>query len=248
MHGAEIAGRFAIAPNSLSYCGKGGFGGIFGRYMKAKTASNRVAVENAIKHFRAHYSYLQLISKATGRKPFDAKVCEAFWLGNELLDEVDAADLRKLICSKFAGKGLLSARKAAKIAKSVPAGAVAHHSFHPLFIGSITGVVGRSAKNSDMCRPSWGKVITILGNSAVIDSQELVQNNGKLALVPARKIVKLGCAEMQLAGVPKVGEIIASHWGFAVMKISMVQSAELEEATKKNVQTANKDGFWQNKP
>ncbi len=270
MDGVEIAGRFAFAPNSLSYCGNRTFGEIFGKYLAAKTPANRKAAENAVKLFKAHYAYLQLIAKATKRQPFDAKVTEAFWLGNELLDEIDVASLRQLITTKFVRKGLLSKRKAAMIAKSVPDGAVAHHSFHPLFLGSITGVVDRSVKTADMCRPAWGKVIAIncsrhgkAGNgsaldalrgsneriskaglassicNAVIDSQELVQNNGKLAIVPARRIVKLQCGGQMLVGMPKIGEIIATHWDFAVMKISVMAAAELEEAAKRNIEAAN---------
>ncbi|MFA6489170.1 MAG: DUF6390 family protein [Candidatus Micrarchaeia archaeon] len=235
MRGVELSARFALPPNSFSYCGTPAFRRAFAAYLREKSPANASKLQRALSKFRAHYSYLELIAKANGKKPFDLEVAEALWIGSPLLLRVERREIAKIITNEFSGRGLLSKEKAAKLAEGIPKGALPHHSFHVLYLHTITGIVPPSLRTADMCRISWGKVVSVKGGRAVVDSQKLARKNGKLALVPCRKTVRATCAGIELVPDIRKGDIVASHWGFAVMKLSKRQKANLEKYTNRNL-------------
>lgn len=235
----ELSARFALAPNSLRYCGKETFSKSLSTFLASKSQKTRSKLESELKKFQAHYSYLSLIARANGLKPFSKGVSEALWLGNGLLKRVSKKDLQEMVLSDFAAPQFLSKSRAQKIASRIPAHALPHHSFHPLLIGSITGVIGRSLRNSDMCRVSWGSVISAGKHSAFLQSQSLARKNGKLTLIPALRKIRLSCSGISLVPNPKKGDLLATHWDFAIMKISQKQLKSLQYYTGKNTEAAN---------
>ncbi len=239
MKGIELCARFAIPPNSLSYCGKEGFGKVFEEYLENPCEKTENALEQALCSFTAHYSYLELIANANKMKPFDYGVCEAFWLGNKLLNKVKRREIARMIQEKFVGKGMLAKEKATELAKAVPKEAVPHHSFHALYLHSITGVIAPTVKNADSCRIAWGKVLEAGDNWVEIKSQRLAEKNAKLRLEACSKRVKLSCSGIGLLQKIKKGDFVACHWGIAAMKISFSQAKRLEKATCKNVEAVN---------
>lgn len=239
MPGAELSARFALPPNSKRYCGTGEFAGKFADYLQDKCASNRIALENSLRKFTAHYAYLKLIADANGLEPFDAQVAEALWIGSRLLENVEKKEMQKLIMRQFVGEEKLSAAKAKKLAEGMPDGFVPHHSFHVLYIHTISGVIEPSVKNADLCRPSWGKVISGDGKGAVLKSQKLLRQNGKLALQECKSKAKTSCAGIALLPELKKGSTVASHWGVAVMELSESQAKRMERYTKNNIAAAN---------
>ena len=255
MFGAEISGRFGLPPNSLSYCGKPNFRRAFAAYLADKSATSRRALELELSKFTAHYAYLRLIAKASGFRPFDAKVSEALWIGNGLLRKAGRRSMQQLMLREFSGPGRLPRKKALALASSLPAGALPHHSFHALYVHTISGVIAPSVKNADSCMVHWGKVIKAGmspwkkggksgmpgsgGPSVLVQSQKLVRKKGKLALVPCARRLRLSCAGIVLLHSVKTGGIVASHWGVAVMKLSARQARQLESVTRRNIQALN---------
>ena len=242
MIGMEISARFALPPNSKNYCGKPAFRKRFASYFEKKDAASRRALEESLKSFTAHYAYLRLIASASRLSPFHSRVAEALWIGNALLQKVRRRDLQNLVRKSFCGPGLLSEKKAAELADGLPKGAVPHHSFHALHLHTISGAIAPSLKNADLCRVSWGRVVRAGKGQALLESQRLLKRKGKLALFPCRKKVKLICAGMRLLPKVKTGDLIASHWGFAVMLITQPQAKRLEKYTLRNVSAINRQG------
>ena len=240
MEGVELAARFALAPNSLSYCGTPAFRGAFSDFLDLKTAAAAGALESSLKKFTAHYAYLCLIAEASGKSPFDREVAEAFWLGNGLLWEVKKKELASLISDEFCGTGMLSYERAMKLADELPDGFLPHHSFHVLYLHTISGAIEPSLRNADLCRGSWGRVIGVDGNRVAVKSQKLIRVNGKLALVEQKRKWKASCAGIRLLEGARRGDFVASHWGFAVMKLSQAQAARLEKFTLQNLKAANR--------
>ena len=238
MEGLELSAAFALAPNSKSYCGKPSFRKAFAAYLREKNGKTRAALEKSLKRFTAHYAYLQLIASSNGRKPFDRRVTEALWVGNSLLEKVPKENIAALIAKEFSGRGKLPAKTARALAASLPDGFVPHHSFHVLYLHTITGVIEPSVKNADSCRISWGTVVSTDRESAVIRSQKLVRKEGKLSLVSCLKRMKLCCAGINLTGGIAKGDIVACHWGFAVMRLSKPQAVRLEKYTRANIAAA----------
>ena len=239
MEGAELSARFALPPNSRSYCGTERFSAVFRRFLAKKSAANLRSLKGALSSFHAHYAYLKLIAAASGRMPFDAKVTEALWLGNGLLKKVKRKDLQLLILKDFCGRGMLSKKRTRNLAGEMPDGFLPHHSFHTLYIHTITGVVPPTVATSDNCRVSWGKVIRAGKNAVEVRTQKLVREKGILKLIPCRKRWLLNCAGIVLLPDVKMGELVASHWGFAVMKITKAQMPGLKRATLANIAAAN---------
>ena len=235
MLGAEISGRFGLPPNSLSYCGKPTFRKMFKAFLASKSSSNRRALEKELSKFTAHYAYLKLIAKANGRQPFDSKVSEALWLGNGLLSRVRKKDMAMMIQKEFSGPGLLPRKKALALASSLPRGALPHHSFHALYVHTISGVVAPSLKNADSCMVHWGRVISVSPDSVLVQSQRLVRKRGKLVLVPCVRRLRLSCAGISLLPRLRTGDIVVSHWGVAVMRLSPMQARQLESVTRRNI-------------
>jgi hypothetical protein len=122
----------------------------------------------------------------------------------------------------------------------MPGGFVPHHSFHVLYLHTITGIIKPSVQNADSCRVSWGSVVSLGRRNAVLHSQRLVKRNGKLLLEPCRKSVSLCCAGIPFPGRLQKGDCVACHWGFAVMKISRAQEKRLEKYTRANIAAANR--------
>jgi len=235
-----MAARFALAPNSLSYCGKSGFGKKSAAYFSRPSKAGRAALEKPLRSFKAHYAYLRLIARASGKRPFGAKVPEALWIGNSLLGKVRRKDMQKLILSEFSGPGLLPREKAIRLADALPKGVLPHHSFHALYLHTITGVIRPSVKNADSCMVHWGKVLQIGKGAALVQSQRLVRKKGKLLLIPCKRRLRLSCAGISPCPHLRAGDPVASHWDFAVMALSPRQSAALEKATRRNIGALNR--------
>lgn len=239
MEGAELSARFALPPNSKGYCGLKPLPEIFAAYLKNRNAENLRSLQNALPFSHAHYAYLKLIARVNGRKPFEREVAEALWFGNGLLRKVKKEDLQRMIMTDFVGKGMLDEKKAERLASMLPDGFVAHHSFHTLYIHSVTGVVPPTVKTSDNCRVSCGKVIRVGKNAVEVRTQRLARKDGILKLVPCKKKWRTSCAGIELLKNMRRGDWVASHWGVAVMRISKRQKNGLESATLQNVSAAN---------
>ncbi len=239
MDGVEMSARFALPPNSRSYCGVGSFAETFARYVGKKSRANRLALEKSLSSFRAHYAYLRLIARKNGRKAFDYEVSEALWLGNGLLGKVKPEDLAGTITGSFVGEGMFSPERAQGVSRSVSGRFLAHHTFHVLHLHTITGVIAPTVANADKCRVSWGKVLRAGKKWVEVRTQKLARRNGKLVLLPCRRRWRTSCAGIPLVPRAKKGNVVAAHWGVAVMKITARQCAWLKRATLRNMAAEN---------
>src|SRR5918911_4540673 len=147
--------RYAFMPNHLGYCGGD---------------ENDVLLEHAVEgrpdprlapllvKFTGAVPYLRTIAAANGiADPFDPRVVEAYWIGNELLDGVEVRQLYESLLDRF-GKQLQGRSRELVLGKA-PAGARPHHSFHVLDVHSRVGELENSLETMDACRVSWGRVV-----------------------------------------------------------------------------------------
>jgi hydrogenase maturation factor len=108
-----------------------------------------------------------------------------------------------------------------------------------LYLHTITGVIEPSVENAERCRVGWGRVRKVGVGSAIVDGQELMERNGELVLVPCARKVSTRCTGIELLRKLRAGDLVAIHWGIAVMKISGRQAKRLESVTKANIEIAN---------
>jgi Family of unknown function (DUF6390) len=229
--------RYGFMPNRLQYCGP--------------TADNvalfQYAVEGVtdggltplLRKFSGALPYLRLIAQANAiADPFDPRVVEAYWLGNELLDRVEVGQLYDALLERF-GKQLQGRTRELVLGKA-PAGAHPHHSFHVLDVHSRTGELDHTLATLDNCRVSWGDVVMLDGATMLVRRQPIGLRQGKLVLDSAR----LERVTRQLEGAgfaddARAGDSVSIHWGWVCEVITAQERANLERYTRHHLALAN---------
>jgi len=159
MSGLRLAALYSYPPCHLGFCGQKikQTSEILENFLKGKAVDEN-KVRQVLSNFEAAYPYYVLIAKKNQiTDPLDAKVVEAYWLGNELLEQVRVNDLKKMIIKEFTRLGLLSLAEAKKRCRLVDPRAVPHHSFHVYVVGSVTGRVKFNERRRQLCQISWQK-------------------------------------------------------------------------------------------
>lgn len=236
MAGWERFIRYGFMPNRLNYCG-GDANQLLFEYAVARTADGDV--DRLLRQFTGALPYLQLIARVNGiADPFDDRVVEAYWLGNELLDRVEVRQLYDSLLERF-GKQLQGKTRDLVLGKA-PAGARPHHSFHVFDVHSRVGDLGHTLSTLEHCRVSWGTVAEVAGGHLVVDRVPLVLLVGKLALgAPVREHVLRqidGRGFIEQAGV---GDRVSVHWGWACEVLSERQLRNLQRFTHHQLAIAN---------
>ena len=228
--------RYAFMPNRLRYCGGDENRTLF-EYGTEGVVDG--GLDPLLRKFTGALPYLQLIARANAiPDPFDARVVEAYWIGNDLLDRVEVRQLYDALLERF-GKQLQGRTRAWVLAKA-PAGARPHHNFHVFDVHSRVGQLEHSLETMDQCRIGWGRVVQVSGPELAVERQPLILRDGKLALGPPetvrvmRQVEGRGFAD---AAVP--GDWVSLHWGWVCEVIEPRQQASLERQTRYHLRLAN---------
>src|SRR6202165_3733350 len=170
--------RYAFMPNRLRYCGGDDNRTLFEYGIESAVDGGLTPL---LRRFNGALPYLQLIARANGiADPFDARVVDAYWIGNPLLDTVEVRPLYDHPLDRFGRQ--LQGRTRQLVLGKAPAGARPHHSFHVLDIHSRVGELEHSLHTLDSCRVSWGQVVAVDGGELLVDPQPLILEQGKLVL------------------------------------------------------------------
>ncbi len=228
--------RYAFMPNRLRYCGGDDHRTLL-EYGTEQVVDG--GLEPLLRKFTGALPYLQLIARANGiPDPFDDRVVEAYWLGNELLAGVEARQLHDALHERF-GKQLQGRTRDWVLAKA-PAGARPHHNFHVLDVHSRVGQLEHSLETMDNCRVSWGEVVRVEGAHLVVERRPLVLRAGKLALADARLERVLRQVEGHgFADAAGPGDWVSLHWGWVCEVLTERQRANLERFTLHHLVIAN---------
>jgi len=226
MNGHELCIQFSYITNVLQYCGPQ-CSEAFKQYLREK--NNKEAVEEAFKKFEGLYPYLTAIAKKHNKHFLDYDVVEAYWIGNKLLDaftDDDVKDIIRLLMTRGLPKSI-----GEELITKMPTGFVPHHAFNVFYVGvgRITSSVDVTLQNMDNCRPSWGKVLEILPDKLLVQTQPLVKKD-KIELGEEETKTIIYHKEFLQ---PKIGDIVALHWGFACAVLTEDQVKRLEHYTNK---------------
>lgn len=236
MDGTILFARYAFMPNRLSYCGGDDNKALFDYCVAEQTDPGLVHI---LRDFQAAYPYLKLIAGANHiADPFDRRVVEAYWIGNELLDKVDLVQFYSSLRQRFAKR--LDAKTLDYLLSKPPLGARAHHSFHVFDVHSRIGAVEHSLHTMESCRIGWGRVREIQATHFVVEHQPLVLEQGKLKLgdVRDKKVLR----QIDGAGFianPRLGDFISFHWDWACDRLPPRQVQNLEKHTRYHLELAN---------
>lgn len=232
--GLKLAVRYSLPSCQLGFCGPQNKKNqrLLSEFALGENVPQE-EIRQILEKFEAMYPYLKLIASSNQiSDPFDEQVVRAFWVGNKLLDNVKIEDLRRMIVTELVGPGLLLKKEAEKRASQIPEGAVPHHSFHVLFLGSITGRVDLSGALKDLCRIGWGKVIEVKSEKLKIKSRPLVLAK-KIRL--GEEVEKEVDWDKRAAPGIKVGDWVSFHWGQVCDRLSVEDVANLEHYTEKTI-------------
>lgn len=231
--------RYAFGPNRLHYCGPA-------RNTEMRDYINDEAADLGLREilqdFETMYPYLLHIARANKiADPLNDRVVEAYWVGNDLLENVSKNDLYWHLVDNLSLKKKLG-KSFALVEAKIAGGAVPHHSFHVLDIWKRTGFVERAhtLESMDECRVSWGRVTAIAGPHVTVARAPLYFNNGKLALgeEEPRMLIRRLEAEYDIEQL-KTGDQVAMHWGVICEVLTPRQVAHLKKYTLRHMALAN---------
>ncbi|MFA5070245.1 MAG: DUF6390 family protein [Patescibacteria group bacterium] len=232
--GLKLAARYSFRPFSLGFCGpqENQAKKVVTHYLLGEK-NIEGQVRKIFRQFVGAYPYYQLIAlKNKIRDPLDKRVVEAYWLGNELLDRVTRKDIGQMILRAFVFTGWMDLARAKRIIENLPAGVSPHHSFHVLFLGSVTDTVAIKGKTIDLCRIACGQVKKASDNRMTVEYKPLAKEP-KTRL--AGKIKKEIYYEPNFGIKAKIGDWVSFHWNFVCDKLNPKQVKNLEKYTLRNL-------------
>ncbi|MFA6537685.1 MAG: DUF6390 family protein [Patescibacteria group bacterium] len=256
LDGALLAARYAFMPNKLRYCGGDSNSELF-EYGAA--GQSDLGLKELLKEFETMYPYLRLIADANKiLDPFNYKVVQAYWLGNELLENVSMQNFYRYLVDEQKLKKKFKLSVLEKVFGKIPFGAKPHHSFHVFNIPKRTGhyPVEHTLKTMDECRISWGRLKNPkseirnpkqISNSKLQMTKTMTVKYQPLAIIgdkielglPVEKEVWLEINDKAFVLPPKVGDYVAIHWNWVCDILTENQVKNLEKWTKYNLALAN---------
>jgi hypothetical protein len=235
MDGLLLFARFAFMPNHLGYCGADANAEI-AAYLREGSSDH--GLRRHLATFGGALPHLRLIADANDiADPFDARVVEAYWIGNDLLERVDCTLHARRLHDRLQERMGARLRPATvELLSGKPqAGARAHHAFHVFDLSFRTGLPGGDAA-LDLCRISWGTVTAVEREAYTVVYNPVVIRAGRLAFGPRQPM-----RVMRMDGTDPVaiGDLLAFHWRMACMGLSPSQAANLERYTRGMMALAN---------
>lgn len=229
--------RYAFMPNRLRFCGGDDNRTIFEYALEDVREPPLVAM---LRKFSGALPYLALIARRNNiPDPFDERVVEAYWIGNDLLERVEARELYDHLRERYGRE--LSPRVMDRVAAKAPAGARPHHSFHVFDVWRQTDRgSNETLATIDSCRISWGSVRSVEAGELVVSRSPIVMREGKLLLGKPQieRVTRLIQGDGFVTDA-KVGDTISIHWGWACEVLSDPQRQALERYTIHHLGLAN---------
>jgi len=240
--GALLFARYAYPPNALGLCGADSPRTLL-EYGDAGESDGGLA--ELARTFEGAWPYLTLIAEANRiEDPLDARVVEAYWVGNELLTRVPPAMLVRHVGDRFRGR-LGSAGES--ISSVVGAGAVPHHCFHVFalypWLGLLrSGIVDEPLRVLDQCRTTPALVLAVEGESADVLAEPLIWEEGELRLgEPQPRHVRWSDGGRSFVR-PQHGGLVSLHWDFVCDVLTPRRAVHLAGVTRRVLAAVNAGG------
>lgn len=244
--GAILAARYAFMPNKLRYCGGDENSQLF-NYVSQNHEDK--GLEELLEEFATMYPYLRLIAEKNKiLDPFDARVVEAYWIGNDLLNNIDMNNFYRYMVDEQQLKKKFNPKLLEKVFGKIPLGAKPHHSWHVFNIPKRTGhyPVEHTLETMDKCRIGWGIIKKIHGqsedliNQITVEYEPLAVIGGKLTLgETVDRDVWLEFDGKSFVDDLSVGDTVSIHWDWVCDVLSDHQLLNLKKWTRHNLLLAN---------
>jgi hypothetical protein len=224
--------RFAFKPNQLQYCGPDQNKELK-EYLEKLEADGGLA--QILKKFECMVPNLQFIASENKiTNPFDEKVVEAYWIGNDLL-----ANTRKpQLYSYLRENTKLMLKDKIRLGEKMEMPANMHHSFHVFKVWQQAEFAENPQilKMMDECRIGWGQVLGASKGNIKVLYEPIIFQNQKLGFGEA--IQKDIVCETKNP-YPKTNDWISFHWSSYCKTLSPDELQNLRKWTKINMNIRN---------
>lgn len=237
--GLQLFARYAYPPNERGYCGPTDHRSLL-EYRTAGLVDQGLA--NLARSFTGPWPYLELMAEKTGAGgPFSRRIVEAYWVGNDLLDEIDVIDFGNAIEERFKPR---VGRLWPSMAEAIPGG-IPHHSFHVFVTYPWVGLLTQSDRGEplqilDQCRIRWGRVESVTGDTAVVRSRPLTWDGRRLELgVPRMETATLAVGGLGFTDPLRPGEWVSMHWSWICDRLTPRRLADLKRFSARQLAMTN---------
>ncbi len=232
--GSALCCGFSGIVNKLNYCGPDQAYLEFAQFLQ--NGGDESKIRKHLSNFQGLYPYLSLIANKHGLDPFDRRVVEAYWMGNELLDVFTREDYVRFMPEL--GKRGLPQSHVTWCQENLPEGAIPHHTFHVLFVGvgRVTGSVPTILPSMQNCMASWGRVVELDTDKATIEGPFLNQVSGRYTLENITRRSVSFQPELQHL---KPDMMVAAHWGSVAAVLEQRQYQNLIRYTTRIIEIVN---------
>jgi len=235
--------RYAFGPNRLHLCGPDMNHEVLA-YLAAGASDD--GLTHILRGFQTLYPYLKSIAHANHiRDPFNARVIEAYWIGNELLDTITPRRYYRYITEIKQFKRTPSTNRSFDtLAEKLRHGATMHHNFHVLNVWQSMERAQKTdtLENMDKCRISWGVVRRIDGPFLTIKRKPLQSLDNKLTLGEAKSIkIIRHLDDTRFGNEIQVGDTLSLHWDIPCEIINKRETHNLKKYTDLAIALANQD-------
>jgi hypothetical protein len=238
--GLQLFVRYAYPPNLRGYCGPADSLAL--RDYGAARVSDP-GLEQLARGFAGPWPYLKVIAAGSGiSDPFDQRVVEAYWVGNELLNRVDPSLFAAVLEEHVRHR---AGRDWTRFATSAGAGAVPHHGFHVFEVYPWVGLLLESGRGEPLdvlqgCRIRWGRVIDIQGDVVVVNSRPLTWDGRRFDLGPGQpEQVRWSADGYAFIDSPQVGDWVSMHWEWVCDRLNERSCHTLATVTQRQLASIN---------
>jgi hypothetical protein len=239
--GVNLCSRFAYPPNSLSLCGPDKKNDLL--YYSSLNLPDQGTSE-ILSQFKTLYPYLILIANENKLiDPFNAKVVEAYWLGNRLLNNISQKTLVGHLIDSVGIKKISSPKIFQNLMANIERNCFPHHAFHVLNIYHRTGnlTIPHIVETMDACLINVGKVIEVSPKNLKVKTNKLIVKGNKLIFSHAVERMLLWQGEKDyLKRKIKKGDEVSYHWGYVCSKLTAIQKIGLIRYTNLALQSGNR--------
>lgn len=239
--GLALCARYSYPPNSLFLCGLDRQEDL--KWYSTHQQGDKGTIE-ILSCFSTLYPYLTLIAHENDiADPFDKRVVEAYWLGNDLLYQIPISSFVSHLDEILKLRKKIKRKELEIILDKVSSGALPCHSFHVLNVGRRTGHLNLpyTLETMDACLINWGKVKRINFNSITVETKPLKLLNSKLEFGhPIQRILMFQGEKDVLSTQLTIGDFISYHWGYFCQRLTKAQLNNLIFYTQLAIKLSNR--------
>ncbi len=233
MDAIGFACRYSFITNKLDYCGKTGAFTELLDYIQAPKKEKQEKVCELLSSFFGLHSYLQLIAESNKKNWLDFDVLEAYWLGNNLLENIRHREFQRTILS-LQNFGL-PRDIAEKKAVFLPRNLLPQHSAHVLHVNFITQKLAPIEKNLSNCLIQWAQVQGQKFDGRIIAKGiELFSQNNEFVLREKNKLL-----QNPFSLQAEKRDFVSVHWNNAIALLEEHQLENLKKFTLQNIHAVN---------